>query len=294
MSSHARLAPALLLLPWLLASLLVGCGFHLEGGGPLPHSIALVRIETNDTESDFYFGLRKALLDAGTRIDEGGHDDSATVIHVLNDSTAQRILTVSALNVPTEYELSYSLKFSVTSMGRDLIQIGTSDRPPRAKRFDRAAHPDGLGAERPHRIRAQLFSEILGDLDGTRSDSRGSAHIGARLQLQREPAARQGAREANLERSAGARSGVSRHAAPLEPLAHPRTRACCGSRTSIAPPWRGCWPATGSICAWWPLERRLTARSGATARRACAAIRCSRATTHRCIRSCTRRRITSA
>jgi LPS-assembly lipoprotein len=121
MSSHARLAPALLLLPWLLASLLVGCGFHLEGGGPLPHSIALVRIETNDTESDFYFGLRKALLDAGTRIDEGGHDDSATVIHVLNDSTAQRILTVSALNVPTEYELSYSLKFSVTSMGRDLI-----------------------------------------------------------------------------------------------------------------------------------------------------------------------------
>ena len=34
----------------LLASLLAGCGFHLEGGGPLPHSIALVRIETNDTE----------------------------------------------------------------------------------------------------------------------------------------------------------------------------------------------------------------------------------------------------
>jgi LPS-assembly lipoprotein len=105
----------------LLASLLAGCGFHLEGGGPLPHSIALVRIETNDTESDFYFDLRKALLAAGTRIDEDGHDVTATVIHVLNDSVAQRILTVSALNVPTEYELSYSLKFSVTSNGRELI-----------------------------------------------------------------------------------------------------------------------------------------------------------------------------
>jgi LPS-assembly lipoprotein len=110
-------------LPWLAAAVLAGCGFHLQGGGPLPHSIALVRIETNDTESDFYFGLRKALLAGGTHIDEDGHDDSATIIHVLTDSTQQRVLTVSALNVPTEYELSYSLRFSVTSNGRDLIPV---------------------------------------------------------------------------------------------------------------------------------------------------------------------------
>lgn len=107
--------------PVLLAAFLAGCGFHLRGSAPLPRSIALVRIETSDTESDFYFGLRKALRAAGTRIDEDGHDPSATIIHVLNDSTAQRVLSVSALNVPTEYELSYSLKFSVTSNGRDLI-----------------------------------------------------------------------------------------------------------------------------------------------------------------------------
>ena len=102
-----------------------GCGFHLEGSTALPRSIGLVRIETSDTESDFYFGLRKALLATGTRIDESGHDDSATTIHVLNDLTTQRILTVSALNVPTEYELSYQLKFSVTSQGRELIPAET-------------------------------------------------------------------------------------------------------------------------------------------------------------------------
>ena len=105
----------------LLATAVTGCGFHLQGSAPLPPSIALVRIDTSDTESDFYFGLRKALLAAGTRIDEDGHDPAATIIHVLNDATAQRVLTVSALNVPTEYELSYALKFSVTSNGRDLI-----------------------------------------------------------------------------------------------------------------------------------------------------------------------------
>jgi LPS-assembly lipoprotein len=101
---------------------IAGCGFHLQGSAPLPRSIALVRIETSDTESDFYFGLRKALLAAGTRIDESGKDPSATVIHVLNDTVAQRVLTVSALNVPTEYELSYSVRFSVTEGGRDLIE----------------------------------------------------------------------------------------------------------------------------------------------------------------------------
>jgi LPS-assembly lipoprotein len=123
MNSWARRALSALGAATALA--LVACGFHLEGSTALPRSIALVRIETSDTESDFYFGLRKALIAAGTRIDESGHDESATVIHVLHDLTTQRILTVSALNVPTEYELSYSLKFSVTSEGHDLIPAET-------------------------------------------------------------------------------------------------------------------------------------------------------------------------
>jgi LPS-assembly lipoprotein len=122
---NARAGRSLRLLAASAALALAACGFHLEGSTALPTSIALVRIETSDTESDFYFGLRKALIAAGTRIDESGHDESATVIHVLNDLTTQRILTVSALNVPTEYELSYQLKFSVTSQGRDLIPVET-------------------------------------------------------------------------------------------------------------------------------------------------------------------------
>ena len=122
---NARAGRTLRLLAASAALALAACGFHLEGSTALPTSIALVRIETNDTESDFYFGLRKALIAAGTRIDESGHDESATVIHVLNDLTTQRILTVSALNVPTEYELSYQVKFSVTSQGRDLIPTET-------------------------------------------------------------------------------------------------------------------------------------------------------------------------
>jgi LPS-assembly lipoprotein len=87
----------------------------------VPHSIPVVRIETSDTESDFYFGLRKALRADGIRIDEDGHDDSAAVVEVLTDATNERVLSVSALNVPNEYELSYVLRFAVRSKGRELI-----------------------------------------------------------------------------------------------------------------------------------------------------------------------------
>ena len=113
---------ASLIIAGLLAgSLITGCGFRLQGSEPLPASLAVARIDTNDTQSDFYFGLRKALTAAGTRIDDDSHDDSTAVIHILTDSAAERILSVSTLNVPTEYELTYVLKFSVTSGPHELI-----------------------------------------------------------------------------------------------------------------------------------------------------------------------------
>jgi LPS-assembly lipoprotein len=105
----------------IVAGLITGCGFHLQGSAPLPSSLAVARIDTSDTQSDFYFGLRKALTAAGTRIDDDSHDDSTAVIHILTDSAAERILSVSTLNVPTEYELTYVLKFSVTSGPHELI-----------------------------------------------------------------------------------------------------------------------------------------------------------------------------
>jgi LPS-assembly lipoprotein len=105
----------------LMALTLAGCGFHLEGSYPLPRSLAVVRIDAVDTQSDFYFGLRKALLAAGTRIDDNAQDKSVAVIHVLGDDIKDAILGVSTLNIPVEYELTYTVRFSVDAMGRQLI-----------------------------------------------------------------------------------------------------------------------------------------------------------------------------
>ena len=104
-----------------LLGLISGCGFHLEGSTPLPASLAVVRIDTSDMQSDFYFGLRTALMAAGTRVDDDTHGDSSAVIHILNDSVVPRTLTVSTLNVPTEYELTYKLRFSVSLNGKEVI-----------------------------------------------------------------------------------------------------------------------------------------------------------------------------
>lgn len=117
----SAIAALLLAASLLVASLLSACGFRLVGSVPLPPSLAVVQIDAADTQSDFYFGLRKSLLAAGTRIDDDGRDDTAAVIHISTDSAAERILTVSTLNVPTEYELTYTLKFSVSSSGHELI-----------------------------------------------------------------------------------------------------------------------------------------------------------------------------
>jgi|HubBroStandDraft_3_1064219.scaffolds.fasta_scaffold98275_1 LPS-assembly lipoprotein len=104
-----------------LALGLGGCGFHLEGSTPLPASLAVVQVLSSDQQTDFYFGLRKALLAAGTRIDDDGQDANTAVIHILYDSALLRPLTVSTLNVPTEYELTYKVRFSVTVNGKEVI-----------------------------------------------------------------------------------------------------------------------------------------------------------------------------
>ncbi len=64
-------------------------------------------------------------MQAGTRIDEdgqgGGADGSSAVVHILEDAPTLRTLTVSTTNVPTEYELTYHLRFSVSIRNREVI-----------------------------------------------------------------------------------------------------------------------------------------------------------------------------
>lgn len=99
--------------------LLVGCGFHLQGRVELPPALVNAHLDAIDQQSDFYSSLRAALNAAGARLD-GPTADAATV-RILEDSSSERILTVSARNTPTAYLLSYHVKVAVEYQGRELL-----------------------------------------------------------------------------------------------------------------------------------------------------------------------------
>jgi len=103
--------------------LCAGCGFHLEGREQLPRTRASVRVEAGDTQTDFVHALRARLAVAGAQLDGDDRDGTggAARIHVLADSTSERVLSVSARNVPTAYELSYRVRLSVEAGGHELM-----------------------------------------------------------------------------------------------------------------------------------------------------------------------------
>ena len=105
--------------PGVLLLVIGGCGFHLQGSDTMPRSLASVRLEAPDTQSDFFHGLRAALLSSGTRLEPGV--TGAATIRILEDTTAERVLTVSASNIPTAFELSYRVRVAVESQGRELM-----------------------------------------------------------------------------------------------------------------------------------------------------------------------------
>lgn len=108
---------------WCLASLLLlvaGCGFHLQGRQPLPTQFAYTYVDTKDEQTDFVQDLRKALIASSVNVIPT-QGSAGAIITVHEDELTEKILSVSARNIPTEYELTYRVRFSVLSEGRTLI-----------------------------------------------------------------------------------------------------------------------------------------------------------------------------
>jgi LPS-assembly lipoprotein len=107
------------LTPFLL--LLASCGFHLQGRQPLPNAFEYTYVDTRDEQTDFVQDLRKALINSGATVIRTPGTSGATIT-VHKDELAEKILSVSARNIPTEYELTYKVEFSVTANGQPLIE----------------------------------------------------------------------------------------------------------------------------------------------------------------------------
>ena len=100
--------------------MLSGCGFHLQGHTPLPASIKTPFVESSDRQSEFVQSLRRALLTSGAHPAEE-KDHASAVVSILKDDFTRRVLSVSATNQPSEYEVSYTVRFSVMAGDQELL-----------------------------------------------------------------------------------------------------------------------------------------------------------------------------
>ena len=99
---------------------LAGCGFHLEGHTALPPQVLTPYLEAEDRQSDFVQSLERALVANGAQLAPEKNKASA-VVTILKDDLKQRVLSVSNLNQPNEYELTYTVSFSVAAGDRELL-----------------------------------------------------------------------------------------------------------------------------------------------------------------------------
>lgn len=102
------------------AVMVAACGFHLEGHTPLPESLRTPYVETQDRQSDFVQSLQRALLSNGAHLAPDRDKASATV-NILKDNLKRRVVSVSNLNQPNEYEITYTVTFSVSAGDKELL-----------------------------------------------------------------------------------------------------------------------------------------------------------------------------
>jgi LPS-assembly lipoprotein len=118
--TRSFLSRSWLLLPLCLALVLAGCGYRLQGSAKLSAVMATTYVETDDRYTDFNRALRDSLEASGARLAHNKSDATA-IVRIIKDESGQRVLTVSGRNTPEEYEVFYSIEYSVDGRTEELI-----------------------------------------------------------------------------------------------------------------------------------------------------------------------------
>ncbi len=93
----------------------------MRGATSVPPEMARTYIAADDRRSLFYRQLRDSLRGAGVIVVESPADATATFT-VLSDIPGQRVLSVSARNVPREFEVFYTVFYSVQAKNVTLLE----------------------------------------------------------------------------------------------------------------------------------------------------------------------------
>lgn len=103
----------------LLLATVSGCGFQLQGRQILPPVLEQVRLEPVDRQSDFTRALRATLTSSGATLVEDSA--AAAQVRIVSDEVTERVLSVDARNIPTDYELTYRVRVEVRAREREML-----------------------------------------------------------------------------------------------------------------------------------------------------------------------------
>ncbi len=101
------------LLVVLLLVSLTACGFRLQGTSTLPSAMAVTWIQwPADVSPALQRQLPRALLGTGIRL-ATTPEDATAVLEIVEDRLGERVLSVSATNIPEELEVYHSVTFEL-------------------------------------------------------------------------------------------------------------------------------------------------------------------------------------
>jgi LPS-assembly lipoprotein len=154
-----------------------GCGFRLQGSTPLPSVVATMRLDAADDRTPFAQALRRRLGASGATLaprgpagagagagagSEGAAGPDTTGVAVLRierDEVLERVASVSARNIPREYELTQVVRFSLDAGGTRRISSAEVSAS-RSLSFDERR---ALAKEREReQLREALAEEVAG------------------------------------------------------------------------------------------------------------------------------------
>ncbi len=94
----------------------------MQGAFTVPDAMQLTYIEAEDKHSLFYRAFRRDLQAAGVNVVDSLGEATA-VFTIYFDKTSQRVLSVSARNVPTEFEVFYTISYDLMGGDETLIDV---------------------------------------------------------------------------------------------------------------------------------------------------------------------------
>ena len=114
--------PMRLILTLALCASLSACGFHLRGKLPIPDSINVIAVKSEDNE------LRRILVDAlsfsGATVVQS-EVDALALLDLHNVKYDRKVRTIDERGKVTGYILEYTVNFAVTSASGDSLREST-------------------------------------------------------------------------------------------------------------------------------------------------------------------------